>query len=284
HRVIAVECWGRAIYDPNNHFQGWLITMINIEQRVASERKNRDLLQKLQSEQQQLRESNRELESFAYIASHDLQEPLRMISSFIQLLDRRYSDQLDDSAREFIKFAVDGSTRMQQMINDLLSYSRVGSSANPLQPVELQPLIDAAIANLQHAIDHRGATITMTPTNAIIMGDSSQIIRLLQNLLSNAIKFQPDNQTAEITITIEERPLRIKVADNGIGIPPAYRAKVFDIFKRLHNRERYSGSGIGLAVCHRIVSRHGGSLTIANQPEGQPGTTFIVTLPQPEEE
>ncbi|MDX8412742.1 MAG: ATP-binding protein, partial [Mariprofundales bacterium] len=199
-------------------------------------------------------------------------------------LHRRYSDQLDDSAKEFIGFAVDGTNRMQQMINDLLNYSRIGSQSKPLEPLALQPLIDNAIANLKLTIDESDTVITMDPCDTIIMADSSQMVRLFQNLIGNAIKFQPENQRAQITITInDELPcITITISDNGLGIPSAYRAMVFDVFKRLHGRDKYSGSGIGLSVCNRIVAHHHGTLTIADQPEGQPGSTFVITLPQAE--
>ena len=277
--TISAECWVRPVRNAADLPEGWLATIIDIGKRIAAEQKGRELLEDLQREQTRLEARNEELQRFAYVASHDLQEPLRMVSSFVQLLQRRYNDQLDDSAREFIGFAVDGTTRMQQMINDLLEYSRVGSQGKPLKPMALRPLIDAAIANLQLAIEDNGATITVTPSDAIIMADESQMIRLFQNLIGNAIKFQPEGQRAEITIDIREHPLRITIRDNGIGIPEAYRAKVFEVFKRLHGRDQYKGSGVGLAVCRRIVMRHSGTITIADQPDGQPGTTFVITLP-----
>jgi len=280
--TISVECWVRAVRNSENQFGGWLTTMIDIGKRVHAEQQSQQLLEDLQKEERRLKERNDELQRFAYVASHDLQEPLRMVSSFVQLLDRRYSAQLDDSAREFIGFAVDGTSRMQQMINDLLAYSRIGSKAKPLLALALQPLLDDAIANLKLAIEESGTTITIAPNDNEIMADESQMISLFQNLIANAIKFQPEGQAAEIAIDIRNQDERLCIAirDNGIGIPPAYRSKVFEVFKRLHGRDKYSGSGIGLAVSRRIAMRHNGTLTIADQPEAQAGTTFVITLPR----
>ncbi|RMH50207.1 MAG: PAS domain-containing protein [Zetaproteobacteria bacterium] len=279
----VVECWVRAVWTPGTrHFEGWLVTMIDIGQRVASEEQNLRLLEDLQREGQRLAARNEELQRFAYVASHDLQEPLRMVSSFVQLLKRRYHDRLDESAREFIDFAVDGTRRMQQMINDLLDYSRVGTQAKPLAPQPLAPLIRAALENLQLAVAERGARVEVVGCDVTIMADESQMIRLFQNLIGNALKFQPEGQRPEITIAVEarEESCRITVTDNGIGIPPAYRDKVFEPFKRLHAHDRYGGSGIGLAVCRRIVHRHEGGLEIVDRADGKPGTTFAITLPR----
>ena len=287
--TLAVECWAHPVHDTEK-FHGNLISLINIGKRVKAQAKGDQLMADLEQEKRVLEARNEELQRFAYVASHDMQEPLRMVSSFVQLLSRRYGSQLDDTAREFIGYAVDGTARMQQMINDLLTYSRIGSQAKPLKAMPLRPLIDDAIANLQLAIRDSGAEITIADIGAEILADPSQLTRLFQNLISNAIKFQPQGQAPRIAITITatDNHYTIAIQDNGIGIPEAYRSKVFEVFKRLHNRQQYPGSGIGLAVCRRIVERHHGELTIAdtvadptgNQTEKGQGTTFIVTLPR----
>ncbi len=287
--TLAVECWAHPVHDTEK-FHGNLISLIDIGQRIKAQAKNDQLMVDLEQDKRILEARNEELQRFAYVASHDLQEPLRMVSSFVQLLSRRYGSQLDDTAHEFIGYAVDGTSRMQQMINDLLTYSRVGSQAKSLEAMPLRPLIDDAIANLQLAIRDSGAEIAITDIGAEILADDSQLTRLFQNLIGNAIKFQPPEQTPRIAITITatDTHYTIAVQDNGIGIPEAYRGKVFEVFKRLHNREQYAGSGIGLAVCKRIIERHHGDLAIAdtvadptgNQTEKGQGTTFIITLPR----
>ncbi|MDX8410216.1 MAG: ATP-binding protein [Mariprofundales bacterium] len=287
--TLAVECWAHPVHTTDK-FHGHLLSAINIGERVKAQAKRDQLLLDLEKERCTLEARNEELQRFAYVASHDLQEPLRMVSSFVQLLSRRYGAQLDDGAREFIGYAVDGTARMQTMINDLLTYSRIGSQAKPLAAMLLRPLIDDAISNLQLAISDSHAEITIDDIEVVIMADDSQLTRLFQNLIGNALKFQPPEQQPRITISITttDDHHTIAIQDNGIGIADAYRSKVFEVFKRLHNREQYPGSGIGLAVCKRIVERHHGDLTIAdtntaniaNHTEKSKGSTFIITLPR----
>ncbi|NQU71146.1 MAG: PAS domain S-box protein, partial [Rhodospirillales bacterium] len=225
----------------------------------------------------ELQRSNSDLEQFAYIASHDLQEPLRMISGYCQLLQRRYKDKLDQDANEFIEFAVEGAGRMQRLISDILMYSRVGTRAKPLEQIPCQEILDGALANLQVVIEETGAVITSDELPEI-MGDRSQLGQLFQNLLGNALKFRGD-KTPEIHVsaTQADKGWEISVSDNGIGIEPEHRDRIFLIFQRLHTRAEYEGTGIGLAVCQKIASRHGSALTVDASESG--GSKFIFNLP-----
>ncbi len=224
-----------------------------------------------------LAHSNRELEQFAYIASHDLQEPLRMVEGYMDLLVRRYSDKLDDDAREFINYAADGAGRMRRLIEDLLEYSRVGTRGRRPQPVPLNEAVDDALANLGTAIEESGASVTRDemPT---VLGDQAQLTQLYQNLIGNAIKFRGD-KPPRVYLGAERdgETWRLSVADNGIGIAPEQHERIFVLFQRLHGRDKYSGTGIGLAVCRRIVERHGGKLRVRSE-EGA-GATFSFSLP-----
>jgi light-regulated signal transduction histidine kinase (bacteriophytochrome) len=224
-----------------------------------------------------LAERNTELEQFAYVASHDLQEPLRMVSSFLQLLQRRYSGQLDERADEYINYAVDGSKRMQTLIRDLLAYSRVGSQEQTFEAIPLSEVIETVLQTLQVSVAETGARIEygVLPT---VLGDRGQLEQLFQNLIANALKFRGDDPPR---VGIEARPVdamwQVWVEDNGIGIAEAHRERIFQIFQRLHNRDEFEGTGIGLAVCKKIVERHGGRIW-AESPEAG-GTRFVFTLP-----
>lgn len=225
----------------------------------------------------ELERSNRDLEQFAYVASHDLQEPLRMVTNYVQLLGRRYSDALDENAREFIGYAVSGAMRMQALINDLLVYSRVGSRGRSLAPVAVDEVVETALANLEAARRDSGAEIVCGGLPQV-MGDQGQLVQLFQNLLANAIKFTGD-QPPRVEISAQDRGSEwlCAVEDNGIGFDPEYRDRIFTIFQRLHTREEYPGTGIGLAVCKKIVEGHGGRIWVESQP-GE-GSTFFFTLP-----
>jgi PAS domain S-box-containing protein len=223
-----------------------------------------------------LKRSNQELEQFAYVASHDLQEPLRMVSSYTQLLERRYKDQLDQDAKDFINFAVDGATRMQRLINDLLDFSRVTTKGKPLVKTDLSSLLGQALANLQNKIRETNSVITADDL-PFAYCDESQIVRLFQNLIDNGIKFR-ENIIPKIHIhgKIENDKVLISVTDNGIGIDKIYTDRVFTIFQRLHSKADYPGTGIGLAICKRTVERHGGKIWF--ESELGKGTTFFFTL------
>ncbi|EGX58146.1 putative two-component system sensor kinase [Streptomyces zinciresistens K42] len=225
-----------------------------------------------------LKRSNTELEQFAYVASHDLQEPLRKVSSFTQLLQRRYGGQLDERADQYIGFAVDGANRMQVLINDLLAFSRVGRVHNEHQSVDLQRVLDDALGNLSMAIEESGAEITHDPLPTV-SGDTTQLSMLWQNLLSNAVKFHSPDRAPRIHVSAaaEGDHWRFAVGDNGIGIEPEFQEKVFILFQRLHTKDAYPGTGIGLAMCKKIVEFHDG--TIGIDPDHRPGTRVVFTLP-----
>ncbi len=225
----------------------------------------------------ELQRSNKELEQFAYVASHDLQEPLRSIASFTQLLDRRYGDRLDQDGREFVHFAVDGATRMQRMINDLLAFSRVGTRGNPFEPVETSHILDEAMQNLYAAIDEGGAHITRGELPGIV-ADGRQMVELFQNLIGNAIKFRSERPLQiEVAATRGDQAWEFTVGDNGIGIEPQFFDRIFVVFQKLHGLQDYSGSGIGLAICKKIVERHGGKIWVDS--ELGKGSTFHFTIP-----
>jgi signal transduction histidine kinase len=224
-----------------------------------------------------LARSNAELEQFAYIASHDLQEPLRMVSSYTSLLARRYQGKLDQDADEFIAFAVDGATRMQRLIDDLLAYSRVGTRGNPFTDIDCNAVLKDVLDNLQLAIEENHATVTIGKL-PVLPADASQLAQLFQNLIANAIKFHGEAPPSiHVDAQRQGDDWHFTVSDNGIGIAPEHFEHIFVIFQRLHGRADYPGTGIGLAVCQRIVERHGGQIWVESVP-GQ-GATFHFTLP-----
>ena len=225
---------------------------------------------------QELARSNAELEQFAYVASHDLQAPLATIASYAQLLEKRYKDQLDSQASKFISNIVHGCTRMQTLIDDLLEYSRVSRSQKPFQIIDCNHAVQQVIANLQGAIRDTQAVVTVSELPAV-MGDISQLIQLFQNLVGNAIKYRHDaSPTVYINAYKQENNWLFSVSDNGIGIASQHQKRIFQIFQRLHTQREYSGTGIGLAICQKIVERHGGSIWVESEL-GQ-GSTFHFTL------
>jgi PAS domain S-box-containing protein len=234
--------------------------------------------EKLNRLAEELGRSNAELEQFAYVASHDLQEPLRMIASYVQLLERRYADKLDQDAREYIGFSVDGAKRMQTLITDLLEFSRVTRKGNPFDRVSLDGVCRDALANLAVAAKEAEAKIDVDPLPEVA-GDSVQLTRLMQNLIGNAIKYRHAERACEIAVRASRkgRVWEIRVDDNGIGIDKAYFDRIFVIFQRLHTRADYPGTGIGLALCKKIVERHGGRLWVESEPGA--GASFIFTIP-----
>jgi len=226
---------------------------------------------------EELRRSNEELEQFAYVASHDLQEPLRMVSSYTQLLAKRYQGRLGADADEFIAFAVDGANRMQRLIQDLLRYSRVGTTGTEPVLVDSGLALGEAMTNLAGAIEDSGATITWAGLPEV-MADHRQLVQLFQNLVGNAIKYhrEPSPCVSVAATRQDDEVWAFTVTDNGLGIDPAYFERIFGMFQRLHGREAYSGTGIGLAICRKIVERHGGVITVSS--ELGVGSTFCFTL------
>ncbi len=243
--------------------------------RDITERKNAEKL--LKQKLEELARSNAELEQFAYVASHDLQEPLRMIASYLQLLQRKYEGKLDEKADKYIHFAVDGASRMQSLINDLLDFSRVTTKAKEFEPTNCEEILDNVLSGLEVVIKESGATVSHDSLPEII-AESTQIAQVFQNLISNAIKFRSE-KSPEIRISAkrENDYWLFSVKDNGIGIDPKYWDRIFEVFKRLHKREEYPGTGIGLSICKKIVERHGGSIWIDSE-QGK-GSTFYFTLP-----
>jgi PAS domain S-box-containing protein len=231
----------------------------------------------------ELKRSNAELEQFAYVASHDLQEPLRMVASYTQLLGRRYEAKLDGDAREFMAYIVDGATRMKQLIEDLLAYSRVGTKAQDFKPVSVEAAVRRALFNLRAAIEEAGAAVTYDPMPSVL-GDEVQLGQLLQNLMGNALKFR-SGSVPRIHIGVAESAdeYTFEVRDNGIGIEPQYYERIFMVFQRLHNKGEYPGTGIGLAICKKVVERHGGRIWVESRPAAGPdqGSSFFFTLPKP---
>jgi signal transduction histidine kinase len=235
----------------------------------------------LDAQAAELIRSNAELEQFAYVASHDLQEPLRKVASFCQLLEKRYGDQLDERGRQYIDFAVDGAKRLQVLINDLLTFSRVGRGHEVRTEVPLGQPLDSAISALDAVIEDQGAVIDRPDELPAVNGDATLLAMLWQNLISNGIKFAREGEPPRITITCAEAPdsmWRICVADNGIGVAPEFSDKIFIIFQRLHGRDAYPGTGIGLALCKRIVEYHGGEISLDATYSG--GTRICFTLPR----
>ena len=258
-----------SVFRVNHH----KVIQCNIRDITARKRTEEALARQAQ----ELARSNAELEQFARIASHDLQEPLRMVESFTQLLARRYKGKLDADADEFIGYAMEGARRMRRLINDLLEYSRVGTQGKALEPTNCEALFDEAVANLATAIEQNGAVVTRDHLQTV-MADASQLTQLFQNLIGNAIKFHGE-EPPRVHVSAERsgKEWVFSVEDNGIGIYSNYYNRIFVIFQRLHSRSEYPGTGIGLAICRKIVERHGGRIWVDS--ELGKGATFYFTIP-----
>lgn len=264
---------GRVFYDVQDTAKEMMGIAIDVTDAKIAE-------QELQETLEQLKRSNAELEQFAYVASHDLQEPLRMITSFLQLLQRRYDHQLDYEANEFIQFAVDGATRMQEMVNDLLAYSRIERSDREFEDINTEDIIKQIIFDSKILIDENNAHITYDHL-PVIKADYPQLVQVFQNLVANSIKYNDhDEPTVHISAEKDGNYWIFKVEDNGIGIDPTHGDRVFKIFQRLHARNEYEGTGIGLAIAKRIVERHGGKIWYDSYP-GK-GSKFYFSIPQEE--
>jgi PAS domain S-box-containing protein len=285
-RVLgAIEFFSREARNPDR----WLLQVTvaiggqigQLMARRAAEDATRAAHDELEVKARELARSNEELQQFAYVASHDLQEPLRMVSSYTQLLDRRYGDKLDGDAKEFMEFIVDGAARMKQLIEDLLAFSRVGTRGREFQEVASEAALTKALANLRGAAQASGATVThgVLP---VVFGDNGQLVQVFQNLVGNAMKFRGE-AAPRIHVEGEERGQvwLFTVRDNGIGLDPQYSDRIFMMFQRLHNKADYPGTGIGLAICKKIVDRHGGRIWVDSRP-GE-GCTFGFTLARPQQ-
>ena len=231
----------------------------------------------LEAYSDELKRSNRDLEQFAYVASHDLQEPLRTIRSFAELLDRRYNDMVDDKGRQYLHFMTDAASRMQRLVKDLLILSRVTRTDEASEPVDLEDALRDALSRLDRAREEAGADVTWGDLPTVV-AQPSLIVQLLQNLIANAIRYRGD-EAPRIHVSAHARDGRwqIDVSDNGIGIDPRYHERIFDVFQRLHPGSHSSGSGIGLSLCGRIVEHHGGRIWVTST--GEAGSTFSFTLP-----
>jgi light-regulated signal transduction histidine kinase (bacteriophytochrome) len=254
----------------SEHVGGAILSQVDITARKRAE-------VSLARTVQELERSNRDLEQFAHVASHDLQEPLRMISGFLKLLSDRYEPQLDEKAREYIGYTVEGATRMSQLITDLLAYSRVATKGKNPVPVDANLPLEAALANLRGSIEEAGATVTHDELPSVV-GDVSQLTQLFQNLIGNAIKFRSPDRPCQVHIDAEKKEGKwvFAVRDNGIGIDPKQNDRIFVIFQRLHTREKHPGTGIGLAICKAIAERHGGRIWVESKL-GE-GSTFYFAL------
>lgn len=248
-------------------------------QLIRERRSLRQTQKELRSSVAELTRSNKDLQQFAYVASHDLQEPLRMVASYTQLLQKRFKGKLDADADDFIGYAVEGAKRMQRLITDLLTYSRVTTQGNAFQPVDCHAVFGQAVNDLRLAIEEAGAAVTYDRL-PVVMGDAAQLGQLFQNLVFNAIKFRRDEEPPRVhaAAALRQGEWLFSIRDNGIGIDPQYADRIFVIFQRLHNPDEYPGTGIGLALCKKIVEHHGGRIWVESQL-GQ-GATFCFTLPR----
>ncbi|WP_126661886.1 ATP-binding protein [Haloterrigena salifodinae] len=265
-----LECYAFPVGGETDAQVGVLFT--DVTERVERERRLEKLVERLET-------SNDRLEQFAYAASHDLQEPLRMVSSYLQLVERRYGDELDAEGREFLQFAVDGADRMREMIDGLLKYSRVETEGDPFEPVDLNAVLEDVLDDLQLRFEESNGEVT-TESLPTVEGDSGQLRQIFQNLLDNAIEYSGDGPP-RIHVSAECRSgddaWEISVSDDGIGIDSEYSDQIFDVFQSYHEGKGYNGTGIGLAICERIIERHGGEIRVTSEP-GE-GSTFTFTLP-----
>jgi len=242
-----------------------------LEKRIASEARLKVLAAELER-------SNRELEQFAYMASHDLKEPLVTVGGYLRLLERRHKQALDENATGYLRNALEGIQRMERLIGDLLSYSRAGSRVKEFQPVDPSAILDAALANLSGVIETRNAVVTRDPLCEVV-ADRTQFLQLFQNLISNSIKFcrDPSPRIHVTALRNDKNETVFSIRDNGIGIAPEHTEEIFLVFRRLHDRKEFPGTGVGLATCKKIVERHGGRIWVESRP-GE-GATFLFTVP-----
>ena len=268
--------------DGTTYFASLTVTRVTLEGEDVLLTMAQDITERVRAQEQlehyafELERSNQELQRFIHVASHDLQEPLRMVTSYLQLLEQRYKGQLDADADDFIAFAVNGATRMRALIKDLLAYSQVAARGKPFEPTDCRVVLEQVLNNLQTTVDKSGASVTHDPLPTL-MADGAQLAQLFHDLVSNALKFRGE-RPPEIHVGAERRESEwlFSVRDNGTGIEPQYFERIFHIFQRLHTWDEYPGTGIGLAICKRIVERHGGRLWVESEP--REGSTFYFTL------
>jgi PAS domain S-box-containing protein len=268
-RWISIS--GEPLFDAEGRFTGYRGVGSDITDRKQAEIALREA-------HEELKRSNAELEQFAYVASHDLQEPLRMVSSYTQLLLRRFGERFDGDSKEFMGYIVDGAARMKQLIEDLLAYSRVGTKGKEFREVAVEDSLRRAVSNLRAAIEEAGAAVTWDalPT---VLADDTQLTQLFQNLIGNALKFRSASvPRIHVFVANNEPAWHFMVRDNGIGIEPQYFERIFMVFQRLHNKADYPGTGIGLAICKKVVERHGGRIWVESRPGD--GSAFHFTLPK----
>ncbi len=268
--------WNDLIMSPVKDKKGNITHLVGLQLDVTDRINYQEELEKSRRD---LASSNKELEQFTFAASHDLQEPLRMVVSYLQLISKRYQGKLDEDADTFINFAVEGAQRMQVLVNDLLLLSRVRTKAKPFRPVDMQEVLDDVLFALQLSIADNKVTLTHDELPSV-PADRTQMTQLLQNLISNAIKYKAPGRDPKIHVGVsnDKGNYTFYVKDNGIGIEPEYHERIFGVFQRLHTREEYPGNGVGLAICNKIVERHGGRLYIESVP-GE-GSVFYFSLPK----
>ena len=270
--LTAVECikQGAADYILKDH-------LARLPESVRRAMREAKLRREHQHSQEDLARSNRDLEQFAYVASHDLQEPLRMVATYTQLLAERYQGKLDSDADKYIHYAVDGALRMQKLVQDLLAFSRIGRHGLTLASTDCHAVLDASLKNLEAAIQESGAVVEHTQL-PVVIADGSQLVQVFQNLIGNAIKFRgPKPPLIRVSAEAKGKEWVFSVADNGIGIAPEHRENVFVIFRRMHTHAEYPGSGIGLSICKKIIEQHGGRIWV--ESEIGHGSTFRFALP-----
>jgi len=267
--------WETAVIAPVRDMDGAIAHFVGVKEDITEKKAREAELHRLV---EHLTEANTELERFAYVASHDLREPLRTIASFTQLLERRYLGKIDPEADELIGLVVNGAKRMDALINDLLAFSRVASKGTPFAVVDTERACRLAMENLRDSIAEAGATVIVAPLPQVI-GDEVQLMQLFQNLIGNAVKYRAPGRVARVSISWarDGKAWRFSITDNGIGIEAQYFDRIFRIFQRLHTADQYDGTGIGLAICKKIVERHGGQIELRSI-EGE-GSTFAFTLP-----
>ncbi len=262
---------GNPRFLPDGTFAGYIGSCIDVTEAKETQAK-------LAEQTKELMRSNEELEQFAYVASHDLQEPLRMVLSYVQLIQKNIEQGNNGRVNEFINFAIDGTARMQALINDLLQFSRITRKGNPFTVVDMNEVLKISLSHLTARISENGANVSYPNNLPVLKGDQMQLIRLLQNLIDNAIKFKAPNRQPDIRISVIEKEAEyvFGISDNGIGIEDKFYNRIFVIFQRLHNRAEYEGTGIGLAVCKKIVERHGGEIWVKSEKDA--GSTFYFSL------